>query len=65
MFDQDTPLDLISLLLPDVLVKGADYTEDQIVGGDVVKENGGSIFRAELVDGQSTSRLVQRSSQGE
>lgn len=65
LFDQDTPLDLISLLLPDVLVKGADYAEDQIVGGDVVKENGGSIFRAELVEGQSTSRLVQRSSQGE
>ncbi len=60
-FGEDTPFELISQLLPDVLIKGADYAEDEIVGGDVVKEHGGSVFRAELVEGQSTSRLVQRS----
>ncbi len=60
LFDEDTPLDLITFLLPDVLIKGADYSEDQIVGGDVVKANGGTIFRAQLVEGQSTTRLVQR-----
>ncbi len=60
LFDQDTPLDLIRLLEPDVLIKGADYAEDQIVGADLVKARGGRIVRAELAPGQSTTAILGR-----
>ncbi|MGI4801419.1 MAG: D-glycero-beta-D-manno-heptose-7-phosphate kinase [Janthinobacterium lividum] len=59
-FDQDTPLAAIEALAPDVLVKGADYTADSVVGGDFVRARGGSVVLAALVDGQSTTGLVQR-----
>jgi D-beta-D-heptose 7-phosphate kinase / D-beta-D-heptose 1-phosphate adenosyltransferase len=58
IFDQDTPLELIAELQPDVLVKGADYAEDQIIGADIVKARGGRIVRAELSPGQSTTRIL-------
>ncbi|SEN63984.1 D-alpha,beta-D-heptose 7-phosphate 1-kinase /D-beta-D-heptose 1-phosphate adenylyltransferase [Sphingomonas gellani] len=58
LFDQDTPLELITALKPDVIVKGADYTEDQVVGGDVVRARGGRVMLARLEAGHSTSRLV-------
>ena len=58
IFDEDTPLDLITALKPDVLVKGADYTEDQVVGGDVVRARGGRVMLVRLEAGHSTSRLV-------
>lgn len=61
VFDQDTPLELITHLMPDVLVKGADYAEDQIVGADVVRRNGGRVERVALVAGHSTTGLVARS----
>jgi D-beta-D-heptose 7-phosphate kinase/D-beta-D-heptose 1-phosphate adenosyltransferase len=61
IFDQDTPLELITHLMPDVLVKGADYAEDQIVGADVVRRAGGRVERVELVAGHSTTGLVARS----
>lgn len=60
LFDEDTPLDLITALQPDLLVKGADYTEDTVVGADVVKAAGGRVMLARLVPEQSTSRLVSR-----
>lgn len=60
LFDDDTPLQLIELLQPDVLVKGADYPEDQIVGADIVRSAGGRVERVELREGQSTTRLIQR-----
>lgn len=59
-FSQDTPHELISAVKPDLLVKGADYAEDQVIGADIVKENGGSILLAELVDGQSTTTLLSK-----
>lgn len=59
-FDQDTPLELIRLLVPDVLVKGADYAEEAIVGHDIVKNAGGRVERVELRQGQSTTRLIGR-----
>ncbi len=59
-FDEDTPLSLISALVPDVLVKGADYTADQVVGGDVVRAAGGRVVLAELVAGQSTTGIIAR-----
>ena len=60
LFDDETPLRLIELLLPDILVKGADYTEDTVVGADVVKRNGGRIVLAKLADGFSTTATVDR-----
>lgn len=60
LFDEATPLELIAELAPDVLVKGADYTRDQIVGGDVVERGGGRVVRVELVEGFSTTQLVER-----
>ncbi len=59
-FEEDTPLELISALLPDVLVKGADYREEDVVGGDVVKAAGGRVALIELVPGLSTTRAVER-----
>ena len=60
LFDKDTPYDLIGALVPDVLIKGADYTEDQIVGADVVRSAGGRVERIRLIEGQSTSALIRR-----
>jgi D-beta-D-heptose 7-phosphate kinase / D-beta-D-heptose 1-phosphate adenosyltransferase len=58
IFDEDTPLELIEALQPDVLVKGSDYTEDRVVGGEVVRARGGRVVLADLSPGHSTSRLV-------
>jgi D-beta-D-heptose 7-phosphate kinase/D-beta-D-heptose 1-phosphate adenosyltransferase len=58
LFDEDTPLGLIEGLQPDVLVKGADYTVDRIVGADVVLGRGGRVLTCELVPGRSTSNVV-------
>jgi D-beta-D-heptose 7-phosphate kinase/D-beta-D-heptose 1-phosphate adenosyltransferase len=60
LFDAQTPIALIQAIRPDVLVKGADYTLDQVVGGDVVTSYGGRIHLAELTPGQSTTRIVER-----
>ncbi len=59
-FDGDTPLDLIRTLLPDVLIKGADYTIDRVVGADVVQAAGGRVVLADLVAGQSTTNVIDR-----
>lgn len=59
LFDQDTPLELIRALRPDVLAKGADYSEDQVVGGEDVRSWGGEVALIELVDGKSSSLIVQ------
>lgn len=60
LFDEDTPLALIAALQPDLLVKGADYTEETVVGADIVKASGGRVMLARLTPDQSTSRLVAR-----
>jgi rfaE bifunctional protein nucleotidyltransferase chain/domain len=60
LFDEDTPHDLISLVKPDVLVKGGDYTEDNIVGADIVKSNGGVVVTIPMTEGHSTSGLIER-----
>ena len=59
-FDDDTPLDLIAAVGPDVLVKGADYEKQQVVGWDVVEARGGRVALAPLVDGRSTSGVIER-----
>jgi D-beta-D-heptose 7-phosphate kinase/D-beta-D-heptose 1-phosphate adenosyltransferase len=63
-FDAATPLALIEALRPDVLVKGADYTEDQVVGADVVKGYGGEVRLAPLVEGYSTTAAISRMAGG-
>jgi D-beta-D-heptose 7-phosphate kinase/D-beta-D-heptose 1-phosphate adenosyltransferase len=60
LFDEPTPLELIGVLEPDVLVKGADYSRDRIVGADLVEARGGRVVRVPLVAGYSTSSLVER-----
>jgi D-glycero-beta-D-manno-heptose 1-phosphate adenylyltransferase len=59
-FNDDTPLHLISELLPDILVKGSDYLADNIVGADVVKKNGGEVKTIDFVPGYSTTRIVEK-----
>jgi rfaE bifunctional protein nucleotidyltransferase chain/domain len=60
VFDEDTPLELIKSLRPDVLVKGADYRRDAIVGADWVESRGGRVVRVPLVEGFSTTSLMER-----
>lgn len=60
LFDQDTPFEVIKALAPDVLVKGADYTLDQIVGADIVQAAGGRVVRVPIVSGFSTTSIVER-----
>jgi D-glycero-beta-D-manno-heptose 1-phosphate adenylyltransferase len=60
IFDQDTPLDLINAILPDVLVKGGDYRVDEIVGAKEVIGNGGKVVINPILEGFSTSELIQK-----
>lgn len=60
IYDEDTPIAVVRALLPDVLVKGADWAEDAIVGREEVEAAGGRVVRVALVPGRSTSSLVER-----
>ena len=60
LFDQDTPYEMIGALHPDVLVKGADYTIDQVIGADLVRGWGGDVVLAELEKGHSTTGTIRR-----
>jgi rfaE bifunctional protein nucleotidyltransferase chain/domain len=60
LFEEETPLQLIQALTPDVLVKGAEYSRDRIVGADWVESRGGRIVRVPLVPGFSTTALLER-----
>jgi rfaE bifunctional protein nucleotidyltransferase chain/domain len=60
VFDEDTPLELITALQPDEVAKGGDWKPEQIVGADVVKARGGEVRSLKLVDGFSTTALVER-----
>jgi len=60
LFDQDTPLELIKRVLPDVLVKGGDYKKEEVVGWDVVESHGGRVHLVPLTPGESTSNIVSR-----
>ena len=60
LFDEETPLALIETLKPDILVKGGDYTPEQVVGRDVVERAGGRVVIVPLVEGQSSSAIVER-----
>lgn len=60
LFEQDTPLELIRLLEPDVLVKGGDYSEDSIVGAPDVRSRGGEVVIIPLTPGQSTTSIIRK-----
>jgi len=60
LFDQDTPGELIDLLVPDVIVKGGDWTPDTVVGAETVISAGGSVEIIPLVEGRSTTNVVEK-----
>lgn len=60
IFEEDTPLELIKNILPDVLVKGGDYTVNQIAGAKEVMENGGRVVINKIVEGFSTTGIIQK-----
>jgi D-beta-D-heptose 7-phosphate kinase/D-beta-D-heptose 1-phosphate adenosyltransferase len=60
VFDEDTPHAIITALQPDVLVKGADWAEDAIVGRDIVEARGGRVVRVEVEAGYSTTSILER-----
>lgn len=60
VFEQDTPLELISLLLPDVLVKGGDYRPEDIAGSDIVTARGGEVRVLPYIEGYSTTSIEKK-----
>jgi D-beta-D-heptose 7-phosphate kinase/D-beta-D-heptose 1-phosphate adenosyltransferase len=64
IFDEETPADIIRRIQPDVLVKGADWGPDNIVGRDIVEARGGRVVRMELSPGYSTTELIRRARSG-
>lgn len=64
LFDEDTPYQLITSIMPDVLVKGGDYTIEQIVGAKEVMANGGEVKIAPILEGFSTTSIIARMKQG-
>ena len=64
IFDEDTPWELISALQPDVLVKGADWAEDAIVGRDIVEARGGRVVRVPVEQGHATTAIIERVRRG-
>lgn len=60
LFEEDTPLNLITALMPDVLVKGADYTIENVVGAKEVMANGGEVKTISFVEGHSSTSIIQK-----
>jgi rfaE bifunctional protein nucleotidyltransferase chain/domain len=60
LFDEDTPYRLIQRVVPDILVKGGDYKEEDIVGADIVRENGGEVVTVDFTDGYSSSNIIDK-----
>src|SRR6476661_2222059 len=60
IFDEETPHEIISAIQPDILVKGADWGENAIVGRDVVEARGGKVVRTKLADGYSTTSIINK-----
>jgi len=60
LFDEDTPAELIDALVPEVLVKGGDYTADRVVGRETVEEAGGRVELIDFLEGYSTTDLIRR-----
>ena len=65
LFDEDTPYELIKSVQPNILVKGSDYKEEDIVGYDIVKSNGGSIKTIDFLEGYSTTSIIEKLKDGQ
>jgi len=59
-FDEETPYELIDFIKPDILVKGSEYKEADIVGADIIKQNGGKIMTIDMVEGYSTTKIIAK-----
>lgn len=59
LFDEPTPFELLNTLIPDILVKGADWSIENIVGRDIVEANGGSVQTIEFINQQSTTNIIK------
>ena len=64
IFEEDTPIDLIAKVRPSVLVKGGDYTREQVVGHEIVEAAGGEVVLVDILPGHSTTSLVDRARGG-
>jgi len=64
LFDEETPYKLIKQIRPDILVKGGDYNPEEIVGYDIVKDNGGEVKIIDFIKGYSTSCIIERINSG-
>lgn len=60
VFNQNTPFEVIKLLKPDILVKGADWNKNNIVGADIVKAQGGKVYAIKLAPGRSTTGIIKK-----
>ncbi len=58
VFEEDTPYNLISMVVPDVLVKGGDWKDNQIIGSDLVKSKGGIVRSLSFIEGKSSTRII-------
>ncbi len=65
LFKEDTPHELIQRIVPNVLVKGSDYCVEEIVGRDIVLENGGSVIPIDLLEGYSSTSIIKKMQHGE
>jgi D-beta-D-heptose 7-phosphate kinase/D-beta-D-heptose 1-phosphate adenosyltransferase len=65
IFEEDTPIDLIARTRPSVLVKGGDYSRDQVVGHEIVEAHGGEVVLVDILPGFSTTSLVDRARRGQ
>ena len=60
MFREETPINLISKIVPDILIKGGDYKAEEIVGHDIVTSHGGKVFTVPLIQDYSTTSIIQK-----
>ena len=60
LFDQDTPIDLIKMINPNVITKGSDYNTDQVIGNDIVTQNDGEVVIIPLTQGYSTTSILEK-----
>lgn len=60
LFDEETPLKIITKLLPDILVKGGDYKKENIIGYNEITDRGGKVFTIPLIEGKSTSKIINK-----
>ncbi len=60
LFNEETPYEILSKIIPDILIKGGDYNENDIVGADIIKKNGGKVIILPFLEGYSTSKFEQK-----